>query len=76
MYQEEIDFEVVPMTKTELAQLYAPELTSHSAVNRLMRWVNHHPVLREELQRAGYRKCSHLLSARMVALIIEYLGEP
>jgi hypothetical protein len=76
MYDHEIEFDVVPMTKQELAQMYAPDLTPHAAVNRLMRWVNLHPVLKTELRNTGYQKTSRLLTSRQVRLIVEYLGEP
>lgn len=76
MMDEMYDMDILPMTKRELAQMYSPDLTPHSAVNRLMRWVRHHPVLRAKLEGSGYRKRARLLSARQVGLIVEYLGEP
>lgn len=74
--REEYDMEILPMTKQELALMYAPDLTPHSAVNRLMKWVKFHPVLWTQLQQTGYQNHSRILSAHQVQLIVEHLGEP
>lgn len=76
MYDRENDFEIVPMSKQELAQMYAPNLTPHSAVNRMMNWVGHHPRLLAELTANGYRKNLRMLTAMQVGLIVKYLGAP
>lgn len=76
MYDKENDFDIVPMTKRELAQLYAPDLTPHSAVNRLMNWVERNPHLMAELSACGYRKHSRLLTVMQVGAILKYLGAP
>lgn len=76
MYDKENDFEITPMSKQELAQLYAPNLTPHSAVNRMMKWVEHHPKLAKELAANGYRKHTRLLTSLHVGLIVKYLGAP
>ena len=70
------DIDIVTMSKRELAQLYAPELTPHAAVNRLMNWIQHHPALTSALQQTGYRKTARIFSPRQVELIVEHLGEP
>lgn len=76
MYDRENDIEIVPMSKQELAQMYAPNLTPHSAVNRLMNWVSSHPTLAAQLAANGYRKHLRLLTAKHVRLIIDCLGAP
>ncbi|MCH5175455.1 MAG: DUF4248 domain-containing protein [Prevotellaceae bacterium] len=76
MYDREIDFDIVPMSKQELAQLYAPNLTPHSAVNRLALWIERHPTLSAELAANGYRKTLRMLTSRHVGLILKYLGAP
>ena len=65
-----------PMGKAELAMLYAPELTISAAVKRLMQWIHHNPRLTEALNATGYRTMQKILTARQVAIIFEYLGEP
>lgn len=67
---------VESMTMTELALLYAADLTPHSAVNRLMKWISKIPKLVRALNEAGYRKHSKRFSPEQVALIFRYLGEP
>jgi hypothetical protein len=69
-------FPYVAMTKSELAQLYAPDLTPHSAVNRLMAWIAGNRALVRALDRTGYTKHCKLLQPCQVALIVKYLGEP
>ena len=76
MSKYDYDMDIVAMNKMELESMYAPELTPHAAVNRLMRWVAYHPKLTDELRKTGYRKMSKLLSPKQVELIVEYLGEP
>jgi hypothetical protein len=76
MKSYDYDIDIISMSKRDLAQLYAPELTPRSAVNRLMRWISIHPVLSDELRKAGYRKTAKVLSPRQVELIVEHLGEP
>lgn len=69
-------FKVRPMSKMELAMLYAPNLTPQGAVNRLMDWIRHNPELTESLLRTGYRKSQKLLTSLQVRIIFDYLGEP
>lgn len=70
------DFCITSMSKRELAKRYAPHLTEHAAVNRLMIWINRNEKLVEALMAVGYRKTLRMLSPAQVALIVEYLGEP
>jgi hypothetical protein len=76
MKTDELEYEWGCMRKQELALLYAPDLTPHAAVNRLMDWVRRNPNLCSELEKSGYRKTAKMLSARQVRLIVYFLGEP
>lgn len=76
MDRHEYDIDIVAMSKGHLAQLYAPDLTPHAAVNRLMHWIRIHPTLPGELARTGYRKTTKLFTPQQVYLIVESLGEP
>lgn len=76
MERYKYDIDIMPMSKQELAQMYAPELTPHAAVNRLMSWIKRHPILFSALMQTGYKKTSKVFSPKQVELIIEYLGEP
>ncbi|MBR0046446.1 MAG: DUF4248 domain-containing protein [Bacteroidaceae bacterium] len=74
--EEEYEIDIVSMTKTELAMLYAPDLTPHSAVNRLAKWIACNKLLTAALRRTGYRKTARRFSPKQVKLIFHYLGEP
>lgn len=69
-------FHLKPISKTELARQYMPYLAAHSAVNRLVAWINGCPALLEKLHETGYRKSQKLFTSRQHALILEFLGEP
>ena len=70
------DFKIRPLSKSELAMAYAPNLTVQGAVNRLMQWIRHNPELAEALERTGYRKTQKLFTSLQVRTIVSYLGEP
>ena len=76
MKEEIKEFTIRPMSKSELAMAYAPNLTQQGAVNRLMDWIHHNPELVEALDRTGYRKSQKLLTSLQVRTIISYLGAP
>ena len=69
-------FKIQPYTKKELALLYFPTSDPHTAVNRLMSWVNRCKPLHTALLDQGYQKTAKWLSLREVRLITEHLGEP
>ena len=60
----------------ELAILYAPGLTRHSASRRLTRWVIINKELYDRLIRSGWIKGTRILSPLQVAIIVDFLGEP
>lgn len=60
----------------ELAILYAPGLTPHSASQRLTRWVKKNEELYRVLLQAGWVKGNRILSPMQVGIIVKYLGEP
>ena len=78
MKQEETikEWPVRAMSKAEVAMAYAPHLTPHGAVNRLMDWIRRNGELMELLQRSGYRKQQKLLTSYQVRIIFDYLGSP
>ena len=63
-------------SKQELATIYFPDADPHVAVNRLNGWIKRCRPLHEALQQCSLGKYSKFFSARQVALIVEYLGEP
>ena len=70
------DEKIRPYSKSELAQAYAPEITSQAALNRLAAWIRLNRPLTEALRQTGYYTKQRLFTSRQVALIFEYLGEP
>ena len=63
-------------SKQELAMIYFPDADPHVAVNRLNGWIKRCRPLHEALQQCSLGKYSKFFSARQVALITEFLGEP
>lgn len=72
----EKEYRIRPYYKSELAEAYAPFLTTNSALNRLALWIDLNPSLSEALAQTGYRRTQRIFTSRQVALIFEYLGEP
>jgi hypothetical protein len=64
------------MSKTDLAQLYAPNLQPHVARKRLNKWIRKNEKLLLELQARGYTGRLQQLTTAHVRLIVKHLGEP
>ena len=62
--------------RTELAQLYSPDLTAEAAWKKLKRWIALNGDLTHELQQLGYRPSQRSFTPKMVEHIFHYLGEP
>ena len=65
-----------PYYKSELAQVYAPDISLGAALNRLALWIKTNTQLSEALKQTDYRVTQRMFTSRQVALIFEYLGEP
>ena len=77
MEKQEINTcKAIAQSKTQLGLAYAPNLEPSSAVKRLVQWISYNPDLSAALAATGYRKTQKLFTARQVALIYQYLGEP
>lgn len=63
-------------SKSELAMAYAPDISPHGAVNRLMAWIHFNDDLYRDLLACGYKDNQRLFTVRQVRLIFDYLGEP
>ena len=74
--QEINELRACAMSKAQLGMAYAPNLEPSSAVKRLVQWIRYNPDLSAALVATGYRKTQKLFTARQVALIYEFLGEP
>ena len=63
-------------SKQELAMLYFPDVTPHTATNHLMRWIHNCQPLKSRLDQLHYRRHNKYLIAEQVRVIVQFLGEP
>lgn len=68
---EKHEFEIRAYGKSELAMMYAPELTESGARNRLRTWFKANPRLRYLLKVNG-----KIFTPRQVRKIVDEVGEP
>lgn len=62
--------------RTELAQIYSPELCPAAAFRKLNRWIDLYPGLRNGLSALGGSSHSRSYTPAQVGLIVAALGEP
>lgn len=60
----------------ELALLYFPNNTPHSASSQLKKWIVYNSRLHESLLAAGYFNGQRILTPKQVRIIIEHLDPP
>jgi hypothetical protein len=60
----------------ELAQLYFPKISKHSATIQFRRWIRLNEKLQEELKVAGHMWWQKLLTPKQVEITIHFIGEP
>lgn len=70
------NFKIRTFGRTELAQLYCPELCPQAAFRKLNQWIDLYPNLREELLASGLSPKSRTYTPAQVGLIVGVLGEP
>lgn len=71
------EFEIREYGRTELAQLYAPDITPEAAWKKLKGWIAYYPGLTERLQALGYRPAKQrTFTPAQVRAVIEAIGEP
>lgn len=57
------------ISKSELAMKFFPNVSPHTAVNRMMNWIKNDEELYAELLQCGYRPRQKLLTPRMQRII-------
>ena len=62
--------------RTELAQIYCPNLCPEAAFRKLKHWIDLCPGLRDGLSALGGSPRSRSYTPAQVKLIVELLGEP
>lgn len=62
--------------RTELAQIYCPDLCPEAAYRKLKHWIELYPGLRDGLLALGISSHSRSYTPAQVELIVASLGEP
>ena len=73
---EAMNFKVRAYGRTELAQMYCPNLQPESAFRKLCRWISLEPELSRRLLKNGKMPPVRSFTPAEVKLIVERLGEP
>lgn len=76
MNEEMNPFVIRTYGRTELAQLYCPNLCPEAAFRKLKHWIDLCPGLRDGLSDLGVSSRSRSYTPAQVRLIVELLGEP
>ena len=71
-----MEIETRTFGRTELAQLYSPDLTAEAAWRKLKRWIALNGDLTARLAELGYTHSQRTFTPKMVEHIFHYLGEP
>lgn len=79
IYQQTViekKFIIRSYSKSELAQLYAPDITTKAAVKKLNHWIALKPGLLESLWTIGMTLKAKYYTPIQVRIIVDALGEP
>ncbi len=76
MPQDETPFRLRSYGKSELAQMYLPNIQSCSARREFNEWIDFYPDLRRQLADNGLTPKSKRYTPTQVKLIVAVLGEP
>ena len=74
--EKEDEFVCRTYGKSELAQLYCPDIEPKTAVAKLNQWIALKPGLKEALAKTGLQHCAKQYTPAQVRLIVDALGEP
>ena len=69
-------FKIKQYGRTELAQLYCPDIAPESAWKRFKGWMEAHPTLKNTLTNSGYSHRQRTFTPYQVGEIVAALGEP
>lgn len=69
-------FRIQAYGRTELAQIYCPEISPSSAFRKLTSWIDRYPNLRSRLNELGGGSRTRTYTPAQVRVIVEALGEP
>lgn len=74
--QDMEDFKIREYGRTQLAQMYCPDIMPESAWKKLKKWMERSPGLMQSLEATGYDQHSRSFTPAQVQLIVGALGEP
>ena len=69
-------FRIKEYGRTELAQLYCPDIQPDSAWKKLKGWIEHKPGLTDRLSALGYDGSTRSFTPAQVQAIVDGIGEP
>ena len=69
-------FRIKEYGRTELAQMYSPDIQPESAWRKLKAWIVHKPGLMDCLIELGYDGRRRSFTPAMVQAIVDGIGEP
>ncbi len=69
-------FKVRVYGRTELAQMYSPNITAQAAYYKLMRWIRLSPELSQRFIKNGKPSRTRFFTPEEVRFIVGILGEP
>ena len=70
------NFTIRVYAKSELAQLYTPNIRPRAACKKLQMWIERNAELCDALHRSGLAPHSKTFTPYQVRLIVDALGEP
>ncbi len=74
--EKEPKFGIRGYQKSELAQMYHPNVKATSAMRKMNRWINRNKELKRRLSEVQVSLMNHKYTSREVAILVEFLGEP
>lgn len=69
-------FRIKTYGRTELAELYNPNVAPETAWRKLRSWIRKYPGMVEQLLAAGYKRGQRSFTPRQVRIIVDGVGEP
>ncbi len=70
------EFGIREYGRTELAQLYSPDIAPASAWKKLKGWIALYPGLTQKLESLGYNPGKRIFTPAQVKAITDAIGEP
>ena len=69
-------FQIRSYGRTELAELYNPQVAPETAWRKLRAWIKKYPGMIDNLIAAGYKMGQRTFTPMQVKIIVDGIGEP